>query len=215
MFVFISMLSYSAQDLILEPFAGTHFAFTPGQSTKLSGAQHGGVFAGMLLVAVITTVWKRRQIASLKGWVIGGCVASAVAMSGLVCAGTGAFGVSAWPLRENVFLLGMANGAFSIAAIGAMMALASEGRGAREGVRMGMWGASQAIAFGGGGFLGTVLADVARWLVGSSSAAYSFVFALEALGFVVAAWLALGIAFARGEVAEAPETDGAVAGQVA
>ena len=50
LFVFISMLSYSAQDLILEPFAGSLFAFTPGQSTKLSGVQHGGVFVGVLLL---------------------------------------------------------------------------------------------------------------------------------------------------------------------
>ena len=34
-FVFISMLAFSAQDLILEPFAGTVFGFTPGESTQL------------------------------------------------------------------------------------------------------------------------------------------------------------------------------------
>ena len=49
-FVFVSMLAYSAQDLILEPFAGAVFAYTPGESTKLAGVQHGGVFLGMLLV---------------------------------------------------------------------------------------------------------------------------------------------------------------------
>jgi BCD family chlorophyll transporter-like MFS transporter len=193
-FVFVSMLSYSAQDLILEPFAGSMFAFTPGQSTKLSGVQHGGVFAGMLLVALMTSLFKGRAVASLKGWVIGGCVASAIAMSGLVIAGLGQLH---WPLRENVFVLGIGNGAFSIAAIGAMMALASQGQGSREGVRMGLWGASQAIAFGGGGFLGTVLADLAKLLVGSSGSAYALVFGLEVVGFVVAAWLALGIAFGK------------------
>ena len=39
-FVFVSMLASSAQDLILEPFAGTVFGFTPGGSTQLSGVQH-------------------------------------------------------------------------------------------------------------------------------------------------------------------------------
>ncbi len=39
-FVFVSMLAYSAQDLILEPFAGGVFGFTPGETTKLSGLQH-------------------------------------------------------------------------------------------------------------------------------------------------------------------------------
>jgi BCD family chlorophyll transporter-like MFS transporter len=196
-FVFVSMIAYSAQDLILEPFAGAIFAFTPGESTKLSGIQHGGVFAGMLLVALVTTLFKGRAVASLKAWVVGGCVASAIAQAGLVVAGVAGM---PWPLRENVFLLGVANGAFSIAAIGAMMAMASQGRGAREGVRMGMWGASQAIAFGVGGFLGTVLADLGKLLMGSSATlgnAYAMVFALEAIAFVAAAWLAINIRIDR------------------
>ncbi|MFM7293518.1 MAG: BCD family MFS transporter [Burkholderiales bacterium] len=196
-FAFVSMIAYSAQDLILEPFAGAIFAFTPGESTKLSGIQHGGVFAGMLLVALVTTLFKGRTVASLKAWVVGGCVASAIAQAGLVLAGVAGM---PWPLRENVFLLGVANGAFSIAAIGAMMAMASQGRGAREGVRMGMWGAAQAIAFGVGGFLGTVLADLGKLLMGSSATpgnAYAMVFALEAIAFVAAAWLAMNIRIDR------------------
>ena len=191
-FIFVPMLAYSAQDLILEPFAGSHFHFTPGESTQLSGAQHRGIFVGMLLVALVTSQFRGRAVASLKAWVIGGAVASAAALAGL---STAALGGGGWPLSANVFLLGLANGAFSIAAIGAMMALASKGRGSREGVRMGLWGASQAIAFGGGGFVGTVLADLAKWLVGAVGSAYSFVFGLEALGFTVAAWLALHIAY--------------------
>jgi BCD family chlorophyll transporter-like MFS transporter len=196
-FVFVSMIAYSAQDLILEPFAGAIFGFTPGESTKLSGIQHGGVFTGMLLVAVITQLFKGKALASLKGWIIGGCTASGVALAGLVLAGSSGSG---WPLRENVFLLGVANGAFSIAAIGAMMAMAGHGDGerhSRAGLRMGLWGASQAIAFGGGGFLGTILSDVARWSGGSTAGAYTFVFALEAVAFAAAAWLATNIAITR------------------
>jgi MFS transporter, BCD family, chlorophyll transporter len=203
-FVFVSMLAYSAQDLILEPFAGAIFAFSPGESTKLSGVQHGGVFAGMLLVAIVTTVFSGRAIASLKAWIVGGCLASGLCLFGLTIAGVGG---TPWPLRENVFLLGVANGAFSIAAIGAMMAMASQGQQEREGVRMGLWGASQAIAFGAGGFAGTVLADLARWFIGSPGAAYSFVFALEATAFVIAAWLALGIAIAKPRAANNPSTN--------
>jgi MFS transporter, BCD family, chlorophyll transporter len=205
-FVFVSMLAYSAQDLILEPFAGAIFAFTPGESTKLSGVQHGGVFAGMLLVAIITTVFKGRAAASLKGWIVGGCLASAIALAGLVIAGIGGM---PWPLKENVFLLGVANGSFSIAAIGAMMAMASQGRQSREGTRMGLWGASQAIAFGAGGFIGTVLADLAKWLIGASGSAYAFVFGLESIAFVIAAWLALKIAVSKESTATARESKAA------
>ena len=40
-----------------------------------------------------------------------------------------------------------ANGAFAIAAIGSMMALVGGRAKAREGTRMGLWGAAQAIGF--------------------------------------------------------------------
>ena len=183
-FVFISMLAYSAQDLILEPFAGSVFGFTPGESTGLSGVQHGGVLVGMLAAAF---AGRGTRFGSLRAWQIGGCLLSALMLLGLVAAGiVGA----AWPFRANVFALGVANGAFSIAAIASMMRLAGEGRGAREGTRMGLWGAAQAVAFGMGGLVGTAASDLARWLVGTPAHAYAAVFAFEAALFVASAVLA-------------------------
>jgi BCD family chlorophyll transporter-like MFS transporter len=186
-FIFISMLAYSAQDLILEPFAGSVFGFTPGESTSLSGIQHGGVLAGMLLVAFVGSRFAKGRAGSLRLWCVGGCIASAIALAGLAVAGHVG---PPWPLKANVFLMGAANGAFSIAAIGQMMRLATQGRAAREGVRMGLWGAAQAIAFGFGGLIGTGASDLAHWLIPSSGVAYGTVFALEALLFIGSALLA-------------------------
>lgn len=205
-FVFISMLAYSSQDLILEPFAGTVFGYTPGESTQLSGVQHAGVLLGMVLVAVAGSGalgrWAARlfgrriesgaaaagRTASLRAWTVGGCLVSALALVGLAMAG---LSDGAWPLKATVFLMGAANGAFSIAAIGSMMSLAGQGRESREGVRMGLWGAAQAVAFGLGGLVGTGASDLARWWFGAPGVAYSAVFAFEAALFVLAAWLAL------------------------
>lgn len=184
-FVFVSMLAYSMQDLILEPFAGIVFGLTPGESTKLAGVQHGGVFAGMVLVALAGSAGL--GIGSLRSWCIGGCIASAVALLGLAASGTGG---PDWPLRGTVFALGVANGAFAVAAIGSMMQLAGSGTKSREGVRMGMWGAAQAIAFGSGGFLGALGADVLRQFVAAPVTAYTTVFLVEAVLFLVAARLA-------------------------
>jgi BCD family chlorophyll transporter-like MFS transporter len=192
-FIFVSMLAYSAQDLILEPFAGLVFGMTPGETTKLSGVQHGGVLAGMILVAVAG----RWGGATLRGWAIGGCIASAIALAALAVAGQ--IG-PAFPLRPAVFLLGVANGAFAVAAIGSMMSFVAEGRERREGVRMGLWGAAQAIAFGLGGLVGAGALDIARWLLGSPLAAYAWVFAAEAALFVLSAMLAARI----GEVRRSP-----------
>jgi BCD family chlorophyll transporter-like MFS transporter len=189
-FVFVSMLAYSAQDLILEPFAGLVFGMTPGESTKLAGLQNGGVLLGMLTVAVTGTWLKRYRNVVLKTWTIAGCVASAVALFAIA---GGGFMAPAWPLRLTVFALGFANGAFAVAAIGSMMALAGHGRERREGLRMGLWGAAQAIAFGLGGFLGTVAVDVARSLIGAPEVAYAIVFAAEACMFLLAAVLAVNV----------------------
>ncbi len=196
-FVFVSMLAYSAQDLILEPFAGVIFGFTPGQSTQLSGVQHGGTLAGMLLAALAGRRVLGVGFGSLRVWTVWGCVASCLALSGLAYAGFGGPAVAAhWPLRANVFVMGVANGAFSIAAIGSMMALAGRGREAREGTRMGLWGAAQAIGFAGGGVLGTAASDLARAVLGSPGPAYATVFAAEALLFILSALLARHISVA-------------------
>jgi len=193
-FVFVSMLAYSAQDLILEPFAGAVFGYTPGQSTQLSGVQHGGAFIGMLIAALAGSRLAGRQLGSLRAWTIGGCIASALALAGLVIGGTFSHEpVGQWPLKANVFALGAANGAFAIAAIASMMRLAGEGREQREGVRMGLWGAAQAIAFGVGGLAGAVASDIARWMIGSTGSAYALVFGLEAALFLVAARMAARI----------------------
>ncbi|MFZ9110117.1 MAG: BCD family MFS transporter [Burkholderiaceae bacterium] len=187
-FVFVSMLAFSAQDLILEPFAGSVFGYTPGETTKLSGLQHSGILAGMLLVAAAGSGRLfGRKLGSLKFWTISGCIASGLALAGLVAAGIYGPG---WPLNLNVMLLGAANGAFSIAAIASMMRLANEGRAQREGTRMGLWGAAQALAFGAGGLLGTGLSDISRALINDTALAYATVFGLEALLFIVAARLA-------------------------
>jgi BCD family chlorophyll transporter-like MFS transporter len=190
-FVFVSMLAYSTQDLILEPFAGLIFKLTPGQSTQLSGVQHMGVLAGMLLVGALGGALGKyasgERRAWLRGWTIAGCTASALALGGLALA---AIVGPAWPLKPTVFALGFANGVFAVAAIGSMMGLAGAGGGGREGTRMGLWGAAQATAFGLGGFLGAVSVDALRAILQADAPAFLVVFAIEAAAFGFAAALA-------------------------
>ena len=182
LFVFTSMLAYSAQELIIEPFAGAVFHLTPGESTGLNGMQHTGVLAGMLLVAVGGSLSGGFRQRAMRAWTAGGCLASAAAI--LVLAASSRFAPD-FPLRPAVFVLGAANGAFAVSAIGAMMGLA--GGGSREGVRMGLWGAAQALAFGAGGLFGTGASDLARLLFGAPAIAYAAVFSVEAALFALAA----------------------------
>ncbi len=205
-FVFMSMLAYSAQDLVLEPFAGAVHGFTPGQTTQLSGWHHMGVLIGMLAVAAAGSRWVAGRLGSVQAWMVGGCLFSALASLGLVHSALS----SDWPLKANVIFLGVANGAFSIAAIATMMRLAGESGAGREGTRMGLWGAAQAAAFGLGGLLGTAASDLAHALLGEQSTAYAAVFGLQALMFALSAAVALRLRASSTRAAPEPAGVGAV-----
>jgi BCD family chlorophyll transporter-like MFS transporter len=95
-----------------------------------------------------------------------------------------------WPVQANVFLMGIGNGVLTIAVIGHMMRHASEGGASREGLRIGLWGAAQALALALGSLAGALASDLARTLLPSGGAAYGVVFALAGLVFIVSARLA-------------------------
>ena len=198
-FIFVSMLAYSAQELLIEPYAGLVFSMTPGATTKLAGVQHGGVLVGMLSVAFLASF---AGIGTLGGWTVGGCVASALSLSAVAA---GAFAGPDYPLRAAIFALGVSNGAFAVSAIGSMMSLAGSGAATREGTRMGLWGASQAIAFGLGGFVGTAAVDIARHALSEPGMAYASVFLGEAVLFLVSAILAARLA--SGAAAQGRDAD--------
>lgn len=180
-FIFTSMLAYSAQELVFEPFAGAVLSLTPGLSTQLTGLQHSGALMGMILVALIGA-----RLGTMQSWIAGGCIASSLGLCALALAGILGPVV---PIQPVVFVLGFANGTFAVSAIGAMMRLAGAQPG-REGVRMGLWGAAQAIAFALGGLFGTGASDVARQVLGAPDLAYASVFLAQAALFLIAAFQA-------------------------
>jgi BCD family chlorophyll transporter-like MFS transporter len=181
-FIFLAMLAFSAQDLILEPFAGQVFGMTPGETTRMAGMQHGGVLLGMVAAA-----WCSTRFGSLRAWAVGGCVASALAFVALAA---GASAGSEAALRATVLCLGVANGVFTVGGVGSMMAITTAGERGQAGLRLGIFGAAQGIAYGIGGLAGGIASDAARWSLGSPAAGYGAVFVAEAVLFVGAAWLA-------------------------
>jgi BCD family chlorophyll transporter-like MFS transporter len=186
-FVFLSMTAYFMQELILEPYAGLVFGLTPGQTTQLSGMQNSGVFMGMLLVGIMATGLK---LGSLRAWVVAGCLGSCASLCAI--ATIGAMNLAAL-LNPTVIALGFFNGMFAVAAIGSMMALAGQGKERREGTRMGLWGAAQAVAAGFGGLLGALLVDLFRLAALSDAQAFGSVFLIEAAIFIAAAFMAARI----------------------
>ncbi len=186
-FVFLSMTAYFMQELILEPYAGLVFGMTLGETTSLSGIQNGGVFIGMLAVGIGHSGF---SLGKLSHWLIAGCIGSALALSGI--ASLGQFAPHVTMLQINVSILGFFNGMFAVAAIGAMMSLAGDGQNHREGGRMGLWGAAQALAAGFGGLAGASLTDLFRHLT-TDAHAFGVVFFFEAMLFLVSAYVGITV----------------------
>lgn len=194
-FIAVSMLAYSAQELLIEPFAGAVFGLSLGQSTKLVGTLHGGLLVGMILAALSGSLGRGR-FGSLRAWTLGGCLASALALLGLAAAASlGLHGL----LTPACVALGVSNGVYAASAIGLMMQLAAGG--GRDGVRMGVFGAAQGLAFGAGGVAATGAVDLARLLLGAPAPAYAATFVLEAALFLAAALVAARLD--RGAAADA------------
>ena len=182
-FVFAAMLAYSAQDLILEPFAGRVFGLTPGESTKLGGTQHGGVMLGMIGAAILSA-----RFGSLRTWAAGGCIASALTLIALARSP-----IIGGPevLQATVFALGVANGVFAVGAIGSRMAMTAADTTRGTGIRLGVYGAAQAIAYGAGSLGGGVASDLTIAYFGDPVRGYTAVFAGEAVLFIIAAAMAM------------------------
>lgn len=190
-FVFVSMLAYSMQDLILEPFGGLVFQLNAGTTTQLSGVHHGGILAGMIATGVLGGAFGGRRPADLERWIVAGCVVSAAALAGLTL---GTADPARWPLLPNLIVLGLGNGMFAAAAVGTMMGLAAASGEHRAGTRMGVWGAAQAVAFGLGGLGGALVVDLLREAAGADGIAFQAAFAGEALLFLWSALLAVRVA---------------------
>ena len=186
-FVFVAMTAYYMQDLILEPYAGLIFNYTVQESTQLSGFQNAGALIGMIIVGVMCTIIK---LGSLKFWVFIGCVMSSISLILIGLLGLVDLNIS---LNILVCFLGFSNGVFAVAAIGCMMQLAGHGRNKREGTRMGLWGASQAIAAGFGGLIGTGLLDLSRIILNQDNISFAIIFFLESILFIIAAYISLNI----------------------
>ncbi len=182
-FITLAMFAYSAQDLILEPFAGLVFGMSPAESTAVSGIHQRGLLVGMLATAAVAP-----RMGTSARWASAGCVLSSLFFVLLACSPlTG----STLVLKATLVALGFGNGMYSIGALASMMALTADKTDGKAGLRMGVFGAAQAVAMGTGNFLGAAGSDVARASLGSSTGGYVAVFAVEALLFAIAAVFAL------------------------
>lgn len=191
LFITLSMLAYGSEEFLLEPFAASAFGLGPAATARLNGLVNGGTLGGMALLGLASPVLARGGFGVTRGAMTFGCLGCALGL--VAVAATGLHG-DARLLAPAFGALGIANGLYAGAAIGAMMQLVGLRGGSRAGVRMGLWGAAQAVAQGVGGLLATTLLLCARAVATTRPGTYALVLALEAAAFVAAAALALTLA---------------------
>ncbi|WMS42695.1 MFS transporter [Acuticoccus sp. MNP-M23] len=195
-FIFVSMVAYNMQELVLETYLGTAFGYDAGESTTISGYHRGAIALGLIVSAVLGRFLLGAPRA-LVGMTVGGCLLSGAGLGGLAL---GALNPEGWPIVFNVALFGFANGMFAGGAVASMFGLSGMGKEHREGTRLGAFGLAQATGFGVGLFLGAALLDVASAAAGAMPG-FAVVFSVEGVLFVAAALLALRIS--RGAAAPA------------
>ena len=181
--VFLGMLAYAGQELVLEPLAGAVFGYSPGASTQLMALQRGGVLAGMAALGLLSGLSKGRRFAAMEGWMVAACGAAALALAGLAA---GALQGRGFALLPWVFGLGVADGVFAVAAVGAMMSGVGQ-EGGQAGLRVGVWGAAQAVAYAVGGLLATGALQAGRTLWAGPGPGFTLTLALQAGLFALAA----------------------------
>ena len=77
LFVFLSMTAYFMQELILEPYAGLVFGFSPGESTRSPARRTPASCSAWLTVGLAASAL---GLGTLRFWVSAGCLLSAAAL---------------------------------------------------------------------------------------------------------------------------------------
>lgn len=179
-FVFVSIFSIFLQDNILEVFGAEVFKMPLTETTKFQPTWGGGVLIGMLLMGALSVTFSisKRKIA------LWGCVGTAVGMSVLA---TAALTQQKALVSPALMFMGLFTGFFNVGSLSMMMDMTVDGA---TGLYMGLWGMAQAFGNGSASFSGGALhTGLIETGLLTPNLAYFSIYALEAVGMVVAATL--------------------------
>lgn len=173
-FLLISMFSYFMQDVLLEPFGGEIFGFSPAETARFNAYMGAGVVLGMLVGGLRLIPRKgKRWVTALGVWMMIGSFAALAAS---------AFNQSAQGLPWVIGLQGLGAGFFTVGGVSLMMDMT-----AREhtGLFVGAWTLVQALAKGPSSLVGGWLHNRAVGWGAGASEAYGIVFVFEGVGLLI------------------------------
>ncbi len=176
-YLLIVLVSIHAQDVLLEPFGGDVLQMSVAQTSRLTSLWGLGVFVTLLLGVPLTRFVGKRAVAN---W---GAATAAVAF--VLIAAT-SFVQAVDLFRGAVFLLGLGGGLMTVSNLSLMLDMTVPNA---AGLYIGAWGVANFAGQALGNLVSGALRDALWLLTGSTQAGYVAVFALEALGLLIAIWL--------------------------
>lgn len=177
-FLLVMTISLFMQEAVLEPYGGQVFGLSIGQTSLLN--TFWGI--GMLMSLGATGFFIVPRIGKQKTTKLG-CLLVAVCFILIIVSG---FTGNAQVFQGTLVLFGLSAGIATTGALSLMLDLTAA---ETAGTFVGAWGLSQAMARGTATITGGVVLDIGRTLFKVPLLAYGLVFALQAMGMLLAIWL--------------------------
>lgn len=180
LFLAVSAFFAFMQDAVLEPFGGDVFGLSAGETTRFNAYWGVGVLISMIATYGLTRRYRPDQQVGTTAW---GLLLLAIPV--------GLLSVAA--LRESLAMVvpvlvffGIGFGVFTVGGVSLLMAVTTAEKAASY---LALWSVIQLVSRGLGIAAGGVVRDLVNTLSGQISLAYGAVFAVEAIGLILAIWL--------------------------
>jgi len=177
-FLLVMTLSLFMQDAVLEPYGAKVFGMEFSKTTLLNAFWGTGTLIGISTAGFLVVPRLGKQTTAKVG-----CLLVAACFILMILAG---FTANQGILKGSVFLFGLSSGITTTGALSLMLDLTAA---ETAGTFIGAWGLAQTLAralatLAGGGVL-----DLGTRLFTSPVLSYGLVFAVQAVGMVIAVWL--------------------------
>lgn len=177
-FLCILTIGLFMQEAVLEPYGGEVFGMSIGETTKLNSYWGIGILLGYATTGfAIIPAWGKTLTTKI------GCFLVAVCFGLIILAG---FTQQPKMLQSAMVLFGAAAGMATVGGVSLMLDLTAA---ETAGTFIGAWGLAQAMSRGLATFFGGVVLDIGKALFTSTLLAYGLVFAIQALGMILAIFI--------------------------
>ncbi|MEM6614579.1 MAG: BCD family MFS transporter [Cyanobacteria bacterium P01_C01_bin.72] len=176
-FSFLSLLTIGLfmQEAVLEPYGGEVFGMSIGETTQLNAFWGIGILIGYSFTGFLIIPSLGKKLTTKIG-----CVLVACCFSLIIAAG---FTQQPKMLQSAMVLFGIAAGIATVGGISLMLDLTAA---ETAGTFIGAWGLAQAMSRGVATFVGGLILDVGKNIFELPLLAYSLVFAIQAIGMILA-----------------------------